>query len=378
LKGFGIKVTPSGAKTYVYQFRIGGRSGRTRRVTIGKHGAPYTPDRARQEAEKHAYAVKHQQIDPQAAKLALRNDAVALAFDTYAERFIAEYLPDKWVRFQDEGARLLRREAVPHFRGIPLPAISKRDVTELFDKLKPRVGVAKNTSTVLRKMFNWAVERGELHVSPMDRIALPKSPALRRRYLNDAELRALWLASLDLGHPYGRLIRALILLGQRRDEVGAMTWDEVDVDTATWTLPGGRAKNAKDHTVPLSSQAMRELKATGTAKGFLFSVSGDRPVQNWSYWKRRIDPLFAAQMKDANLPPPAPWTLHDLRRSVATGLQRLGEHEDWIEAFQNRAVREGSAKHYQHHHYKEEMRTIAQRWADHIDHVLGQKPVCSA
>ena len=371
LKGFGLKITPKGAKTYVFQYRIGGRAGRSRRITIGKHGAPYTPDKARQEAERHAYAVKHQQLDPQAAKLAQRNDAVVLAFDTYVEKFIKEYLSERWERFQSEGARLLKREAVPHFGSTPLTAITKRDVTDLFDTLKPRVGVAKNTSTVLRKLFNWAVERGELAQSPMDRIALPKPPAARRRYLGDAELAALWKASNKLGNVYGSLLRALILLGQRRDEVGAMTWSEIDLDKAIWTIPGERAKNGKTHLVPLSRQAIKELKATGTRTGYIFTVSGNRPIQNWSYWKRRIDPLLAKELEKADLPPPADWTLHDLRRSFATGLQRLGEHEDVVEALQNRQVRAGNAGTYQRYGYEMEMQRAAQRWGDHMD-VLAQ------
>src|SRR4051794_36695403 len=134
LKGFGLKVTPTGKKVYLYQYRIGGRAGRTRRYTIGLHGSPWTPDIARDEAERHAFAVKKQGVDPQLSRQMQRNDAVTLAFDKYAERFIEEYLPENWVKFQDEGARLLRREVVPHFRCTPLPAITKRDVTALFDK----------------------------------------------------------------------------------------------------------------------------------------------------------------------------------------------------------------------------------------------------
>jgi integrase len=371
LKGFGLKVTPTGTKTYLYQYRIGGRAGKTRRITIGKHGSPWTPDLARDEAERHAFAAKKQGIDPQAAKLRNRDDAVSLAFDSYSDRFISEYLPENWPRWQKEAARLLRKEVVPHFRSTPLPAITKRDVTSLFDKLKPRRGIAKNTSTVLRKLFNWAVERGELEHSPMDRIALPKGPESRKRYLDDAELAALWRASHKLDHAYARLIRALILLGQRRDEVADMTWQEVDLTGALWTIPGERTKNAKPHMVPLSRQAIDELRATGTTDGHLFTASGERSIQNWSYWKRKMDKLFREELKRAKLPPPAAWKIHDLRRSVASGMQRLGEHRDVVEAFSNRQVREGVAAVYQRHEYRTEMETAAQRWADHVDAIVN-------
>jgi integrase len=371
LKGFGLKVTPTGTKTYLYQYRIGGRAGKTRRVTIGKHGSPWTPDTARDEAERHAFAVKKQGVDPQTVKLREREDAVSLAFDSYVERFISEYLPEHRVRSGNEAARLLRREAVPHFRSTPLPAITKRDVTALFDKLKPRRGIAKNTSNALRKLFNWAVERGELDSSPMDRIALPKGPDARERYLDDGELTALWRASHRLDHPYPRLIRALILLGQRRDEVADMTWEEVDLDHAIWVIPGERTKNAKPHMVPLARQAIEELKATRARKGFLFSASGERPIQNWSYWKRKIDKLFKDELEKAELPPAAPWTIHDLRRSVASGMQRLGVHRDVVEAFSNRQVRDGVAGIYQRHDYRSEVRVAAQRWGDHVESLVS-------
>jgi integrase len=375
LKGFGLKVTPGGTKSYVFQYRIGGRAGRTQRVTIGKHGASYTPDKARQEAEYHAYAVKHRQIDPQSAKLAHRNDAVALAFDKYAERFITEYLPDNWVRFQKEGARLLRREVIPHFRTTPLPSITKRDVSALFDKLKPRVGIAKNCSTVLRKLFNWAVERGEIEASPMDRIALPKAPPSRSRFLDDNELKALWRVTLDIDHPYAELIRALILLGQRRDEVANMTWGEIDLQQRIWTIPGERTKNAKVHVVPLSSQAMAVLQSSPRRQGFVFSVSGSRPIANWTYWKRKINPLVEAGVTKDNHAKPSPWTVHDLRRSVGTGMQRLGEHLDVVEALANRQVREGVASIYQRHDYRTEMALAAQRWGDHIEALVGDRGI---
>lgn len=371
VKGFGLSVTQKNTKSYIYQYRMGGRGTRSRTLTIGHHGSPWTPDLARKEAERHAISVR-QGIDPQSQKLARRSDAVALAFDTYVERFITDYLEVKWPRFHAEGARLLKREAVPHFRSTPLPSISKRDVTALFDRLKKRPGIAKNTSTALRRLFNWACERGELSASPMDRVPLPKGPKARERFLDDDELAALWKATLRLDHPYARLVRALILLGQRRDEVGAMTWEEIDERSATWTLARDRTKNARPHVVPLASQALAELKTSPFKTGYLFSVSGERPLQNWSKLKAKLDPLFEEEAKKARSSKPAHWTLHDLRRSVATGMQRLGVHADIVEAFSNRQVREGIAGRYQRHSYEDEKRGAAQRWVDHVEAIVSK------
>jgi integrase len=243
-------------------------------------------------------------------------------------------------------------------------------VTALFDKLKARPGIAKNTSTALRRLFNWACERGELDHSPMDRVPLPKGPQARERYLDDGELAALWKATLRFDHPYSSLVRSLILLGQRRDEVGSMTWAEIDVDKATWLLAKDRTKNGRAHIVPLSRQALAELQLSPHEEGFLFSVTGEKPLQNWSKLKAKLDKLFDEEAKKAGLEKPAPWKLHDLRRSVATGMQRLGEHADTVEAFCNRQVREGVAGRYQRHHYEDEKRAAAQKWADHIEGLL--------
>src|SRR5206468_10179005 len=95
-------------------------------------------------------------------------------------------------------------------------------------------------------------------------------------------------------------------------------------------------------------------------------------IQNWSYWKRKIDKLFGAELATAKLAPAKPWKVHDLRRSVDTGMQRLGEHRDVVEAFSNRAVREGVAAVYQRHDYRTEMQTAAQRWADHIQALVSE------
>jgi integrase len=372
LKGFGLRVTPNNTKTYIFQYRMGGRGTRCRTLTIGRHGSPWTPEKARKAAEEHSISVR-QGNDPQSQKLMRRSDAEELAFDKYVERFVTDYLEVQWPGSGVEAKRLLNREAVPHFRSTPLPSISKRDVTALFDKLKPRPGIAKNTSTALRRLFNWACERGELDHSPMDRVPLPKGPVARDRYLGDAELTALWKATLRFDHPYASLVRALILLGQRRDEVGAMTWEEIDVENAVWLLAKDRTKNNKAHAVPLSKQALAELQSSPHEEGFLFSVNGKKPLQNWSKLKIKLDKLFDEEAKKAGLEKPAAWKLHDLRRSVATGMQRLGEHVDTVEAFCNRQVREGVAGRYQRHAYEDEKRAAAQRWADHVEGLLAQQ-----
>lgn len=372
LSGFSLKVTPKGSKSYFYQYRIGGRAGRTRRITIGTHGSPWTPEKARAEAEKHAIAVK-QGHDPQERRQEQRRDAVSLAFDKYAEFFIATCLEEKWPRFKKEGARLLRREAIPYFGAKPLPSITKRDVTGFFDTLKKRPGIANNTSSVLSRLFRWAEDRGELPASPMYRMERPKSPEARERFLNDEELAALWTATLAINHPYCAMVRTLILIGQRRDEVAEMRWEEIDLSSATWKIPANRTKNKKAHLVPLSPMVIAELEATLFRQGWVFSVSGDKPMQNWSYWKRKIDPLFEAALSERSgeKTKPQGWVLHDLRRSVASGLQRRGHDRNVIEVLQNRALPGATANIYQRHDYLHEKRIAIIDWAQHVSEITS-------
>jgi integrase len=365
VRGFGLKVTPAGNKSYVFQYRSRGGGLRTHRVTIGRHGSPWTPDMARAEAKRLMGAVS-QGGHPQQEKRQGRANATTLAFDTYIELFIERYLPVKWQRWQGEAARLLRREAKPHFGSTPLPLITKRDVTSLFDKLRSKPGIAKNVSTVLRKMFNWAEGRGDIEISPMLRIELPAGPAAKERYLCDAEMAAVWGETCASDHPYFALVRLLLVLGQRRDEVSEMRWGEIDLDAGIWTIPGTRTKNKKAHMVPLPALAVAELKRIPGREGWVFSASGKGPVQNWSYWKRRLSAAVQTNLVAAGFPAPQPWTVHDLRRSVGTGMQRIGINRDWVEATQNRALPGSMASRYQRHEFLEEKRDALDRWACHL------------
>ena len=365
LSGFGLKVTPKGTKSYVFNYRTpGGRAGITRRMTIGRHGSPWTPDTARREAERHAIASK-QGNDPHADRKRQAIEAVTLAFEDYAEFFIDSYLSRRWSSWK-ESARLLRREAIPYFGSKPLPKITKRDVTGLFDRISSP-GIATNTATVLNKLFNWAGSRGDIEHSPMFRISLPDAPKARERFLDDGEMAMVWTATQTLDHPLMQAIRVLLLTGQRRDEVGAMSWEEVDLAAMTWTLPASRSKNGKAHVVPITPSVLAEMRAANSsAKGLVFSASGKQAASNWGYWKKKLDEAVESVITEKGADPIEAWRIHDLRRSVATGMQRLGISFEAIEAVANRTLVQGAGKAYHRHDYLEEKRAALHRWADHL------------
>ena len=155
LGGFGLRVTSKGSRSYVFQYRMGGREAEARRFTIGRDGSPWTPEQARKEAERLLILVR-QGIDPVQANLDRRRQAVELAFDAYVAFFTARYLKERWKQWQ-LGQRVLNRHVVPVLSDKPLPAIRRSDLNAIWDQLCDRPAVARLTYATLRKLFRWAV-----------------------------------------------------------------------------------------------------------------------------------------------------------------------------------------------------------------------------
>lgn len=376
-----MRVTPNGAKSYVFQYRMGGRESRSRRYTIGAHGSPWTPSTARTEAERLALLVG-QGVDPAEADLSRRREAVTLAFGPYAERFIELYLKEQWAGAWELGAGIIRRDVAPVLGKMSLPHIRRSHIAEMLDGMSDRPAVRRNAFAVLRRLFRWAVSRGDLVTSPLLEMDPPAAPAARERVLDDAELAEVWKASETLGYPFGPMFRLLIATGQRREEVAGLNWGELDRASATWVLPATRAKNKQTHIVPLSPLAMRVLDsvapseglATWPKQGLVLTTTGETAVSGYSRAKRRLDKaVTAARSKAAEdaggKPEPIePWRPHDLRRTLATGLQRLGVRFEVTEAVLNHVsgARGGVAGVYQRHDWKDEKRAALNAWSEHV------------
>ena len=391
LRGFGVRVTTNGAKSYVYQYRLGGRESPKRRATIGRHGSPWTPATAREEAEKLARLVG-QGIDPMDTERERRRQAIDLAFSTYVPLFVDGHLKGAWKDWRI-GERLLSAEAVPVLRAKPLPKIKRSDIAAVLDRLRDRPGAARLAHATLRKLFKWAEGRGDIERSPMDGMQAPASVAARDRVLSDSELSLIWRAADALDYPFAPLVRLLIATGQRREEVGSLQWNELDQAARLWTLPGARAKNGQAHLVPLSDLAVTvidEVARAATAadfadticwprKGFVFSTTGRTAVSGYSKSKARLDAVAAdLALEEHRKDPASPdkieaWRVHDLRRTLATGLQRLGVRFEVTEAVLNHVsgARGGVAGVYQRHDWKEEKRAALDAWGRHLSTLLG-------
>ena len=375
LRGFGLKVTPAGKKVYLLQYRMGGRGAATRRVTIGTHGSPWTPATARNEAERLLVLVR-QGRDPADEKKERRRIEVELAFEPYAAKFLADYGKKTWRPGTYGNAESnLRRFVTPVLKRKALPLIRRSDVSAIFDGL-PAASPAlpRNIFALVRKLFGWAVERGDIDRSPLEGFKGPPNVASRDRVLSDAELNLVWSGSGKLGDPFGTLVRVLLTTGQRREEAAAMDWRELSQSTGEWNIPAGRAKNGTAHTVPLNALALSILneragKDHWPKKGLIFSTTGKTPISGFSKAKARLDKLVAEANEDEAIDP---WRLHDLRRTLATGLQRLGVRFEVTEAVLNHVSgsKSGVAGVYQRHDWKQEKRDALDAWAAHIERVL--------
>lgn len=376
LKGFGLRVEPSGKKSYVLQYRMGGRASGTRRLTIGRHGSPWTPNTARDEAERllRMIATGTDPIEATRDRQRLEQD---LAFAPYAEKFLEEYGRRNWrPRTWSSAESNLRRYVIPILGRKPLPAISRSDLLAVFDGL-PAASPAlpRNLFAQVRKLFAWACEREDIERSPFEGFRSPSSVPSRERVLNDRELVAILRATREVGEPFGALIRLLLVTGQRRDEVASMRWEELDRPTALWSIPGSRTKNGRGHQVPICTTALEELdriagRKTWLKAGLVFSTNGRTAVSGFSRMKRRLD-LKVAECNGGE--PILQWRLHDLRRTMATGLQKLGVRFEVTEALLNQVsgARSGIAGVYQRHDWAVEKRQAMDAWSAQLVKLQG-------
>ncbi len=366
IKGFGAKITKSGAVSYILQFRMGGREANTRRYTIGSHGSPWTPATAREEAQR-LFVLIARGIDPVEVEKQRRREAVDLAFSNYADRFEASCVGKGWRVLV---ARTFRIHVKPILGSKPLPKITRSDVVTVFDRMPDgQVANRRNVFAVLRRMFRWAVSRGDIERSPMEGMETPPAVKARDRWLSDKELARVWEHAPKTHPCFGPIVRLLIVTGQRREEVASLLWEELDRTELMWTLPGNRAKNGEPNRIPLNDLAVSVLNEVAGSddwprRGKIFATSTGKGFTGYHKGKEKLDRLVTEDGGD----PLAPWRLHDLRRTLATGFQRLGVRFEVTEAVLNHVggSRAGVAGIYQRHDWKAEKREALRLWNDHV------------
>lgn len=368
--GLFLIVQPSGKKSWAVRYRAAGKS---RKFTLGAY--PAVSLKAAREGARKVIGKVAAGIDPAGEKRQARaearkpkpeHDLIEKVVETFVERHA------KKNRSWQETQRVLNREVVSLWRGRRLSEISRADVHELLDGIVDRGSpiMANRALAALRRMCGWAVERGLINASPCAGIKAPAAEKSRDRVLSDDELKAVWQGAQAIGWLFGAVVQLLILTGQRREEVAGMRWSEIDFEARVWTLPRERSKNNQAHTVPLSELALEILKALPRAEGkagIVFSTKGNAPVSGFSRAKDRIDRFIGEA---------AHWTLHDLRRTFASGAARLGIAVHVVEAVLNHrsGTIRGIAAVYNRYSYDSEKRVALEAWARYVAGLTSGDP----
>lgn len=224
-------------------------------------------------------------------------------------------------------------------------------------------GAVDRSPSALSAFFAWAIGEGLTEANPVVGTHKPAEEKTRERVLSDAELKSIWRACRN--DAYERIVRLLILTAQRREEVGGMADTELDLDAALWTLPAARAKNHREHLVPVSAPAIAILREAPRLEGHsLVFGAGAGGFSGWSRAKNALDKRLTGVGT-----PPSPWTLHDLRRTAATTMaDRLGVALHIIEAILNHVSghKSGVAGVYNRASYARDKREALDLWAAYV------------
>jgi integrase len=376
--GLALRVTDRGHKSWSLHCRL---SGRLRRFTLGTYPA-IKPSQARREASAALERVRLG-FDPGEEKKARRlialpeSDTFTLLVQDYLERSRRNMAPSTF----KEAKRVLEREAVSAWRSRPAASITRGDVNRIIDAITMRGAEvqANRTLSHLRALFNWAVERGRIAVSPVAGMKPPTKERPRDRALSDDEVRWFWQACEVVSWPFGPLAKLLLLTAQRRDEVGGIERPEIDLEKATWTMPREKTKNSRAHEVPLSNAAMDILKSLPpVSEGLIFTSTGSSPVSGFSRAKERLDSaMLAAKREEFGRRTDAipHWTLHDLRRTAATGMARLNFPPHVVDKVLNHVsgTIRGVAAVYNRFEYLEERRAALDAWSRYVENLIAPK-----
>jgi integrase len=357
IQGFGYRLRlGSGGKvlrSWIAQYR---RAGATRRVLLGSAGV-LSAEAARTAAKKVLAKVALGE-DPAADKRDRRDkDRLSL------RSVIDEYLTLKAREVRPKTLREITRYLVgPAFRplhGMPVDTVTRRDVAARLVAITRECGsiVAARARAALSTFFVWSMQMGLIEHNPVIGTVNPKGGKPRERTLSDTELAAIWRACKDDDH--GRIVRLMILLGARRQEVGGMRWSELDLDNGRWKLPGERSKNGKAHELPLMPAGLDIIRDVPrmVSRDQLFGGRSDIGFCAWDLGKRTLDERSGVRE----------WTLHDIRRTLSTRLHDLGVAPHVVEQILNHQGHRGQVGGtYNKSFYEREVTGALALWEAHI------------
>lgn len=384
VKGLYLVVQPSGVKGWAIRYR---HAGKPCKLTLGRYQRDSEGGGLSLADARTAAGVALEQVErginPAVEKKATKaarleaelegRDKIKNLLDLYERRHLSS------LRSGDQARAFLDRDVLREWGERDVHSIKKRDVIDLLDNIvdSGRSITANRVLAHLRAFLNWCVERDVLEFNPATSVKPPVPEVRRDRVLSDDEIRLFWQACDAVGQPFGPMGKLLLLTGQRRGEVSAMT--DGELAAGKWNLPKERTKNKRPHTLPLSSGARATLSGlvrVKSDKGYLFTTNGKTPVSGFSKAHTTItDKMAELAGEDAEI---EPWRWHDLRRTCATGLARLGVPVRVTEAVLNHVSGTGGGivEVYQRHDYAAEKAEALELWSQAVaDIVAGRDPI---
>jgi integrase len=363
LPGFGVRLRQGGKAVWVVQYRV---AGRTRRESLGD--IRKIELEAARKAAKRRFAEVTLGGDPLADKAEARQRD-KLTLKVLAERYLAYKKPKLRANSYNADERYLTVHWAP-LHGIPLHLIRRRDVAARLGEIIDQHGAtaAARARGTLGSFFGWAMREGVADENPVIGTNDPASRTRSRdRVLQPDELRAIWNACRD--DDFGRIVKVLMWTGARRDEIGGLRWNEIDLGAGTLNVPSTRTKNHHPLMLSLPPGAVDVLRSAPCRAGreFVFGGRGEA-FSAWSYSTLAIGARIVENEGRAL----APWRIHDIRRTVATGMAELGIAPHIVETVLNHRSghKRGVAGAYNHARYEREVRNALLVWADHLKLII--------
>lgn len=395
--GFSIRVMPSGAKTWLYLYSF---DGKRRKMNLGTY-PDVTLETARDKFEAAKKMVKNG-IDPIAEKQeAAEARRLAPSVDDLVKDYVKRYAKVFKRRWEDD-ERMLNKELVSRHGNRKAADIKKADILRMLEEIIERgsPATANQCLKIVRKMFNWAVEKDLLPLSPCVSIKMPSPTNERERALSEDEIKTFW-AKIDLcpvSDEIRRALKLILVTAQRPGEVVGIHTKEIDGQW--WTIPAERAKNGKTHRVyltPMALDLIGSLKVMDTEtgemkdKGFIFPcphLSKDKSIEAHALAVAVRRGALKVPMLDKNGKQlftkegtPATenkigvdhFTPHDLRRTAATFMAKSGEMDEVIDAVLNHA-KQGVIKVYNQYRYDREKQLALETWERKLNSIITIAP----
>jgi integrase len=366
--GFGLRVYRSGVKRYILQYRAGrGRGAPQRRLLIGDVRAIALAD---------ARAIARENLLEVARGGAPARRVERLRLGATLDRYEGSLEARRLVKAGEVMANL-RRHLLDAVGDVPIADLDRAVLVETIDKLEQRLpGAATLLRANTRTFMGWAVDSGLVGVNPLAGWRKPRATRAQRlekpkRFLDDREIPIFWRTAEEAGWPFGPFLQALLLTGQRLVETSYMAWPELKMAERSWTIPAHVAKAGREHLVPLPEPLLEIIRRCPVHRGtpLVFPGLRGKPMTGWGSRLRPVREATAA----AGL---AHWSPHDLRRTMRTGLSKLGVDRTVSELMLNHEISSDLQRRYDLHEYWKERLEAADRWATHVEALV--RPVVKA